>query len=212
MLLGMPDLGGVADILSTFRPADLLPMDFYDEPEQIRRLLREITVAWHEFYVDIASVIRGATPGFSDWSGIFCEDSVYILQCDYAYMIGPEMFREFILPGLTYDCENLGHSFYHLDGVGQLAHLDMLLGVERLDGIQWIPGDGKKPCEDWPEVYRSILDGGKLAQFGWRPLEAFEKLLNSLGSNGAGFTMPPVGANTSTKQAALDALARLGAL
>ena len=51
-----------------------------------------------------------------------------------------------------------------LDGAGQLPHLDSLLSIEELKGIQWVPGDGAKPCTEWPEVYRKIRDTGKRIQ------------------------------------------------
>ncbi len=46
-----------------------------------------------------------------------------MLQCDFAYMISPQMFERFVLPDLTACCEALEHGFYHLDGKGQIRHL-----------------------------------------------------------------------------------------
>jgi hypothetical protein len=37
----------------------------------------------------------------------------------------------------------LPRTFYHLDGIGQLHHLDLVLSIAELDGVQWVPGDGK---------------------------------------------------------------------
>jgi hypothetical protein len=55
-------------------------------------------------------------------------------------MISPQMFERFVLPDLLACCEFLDYAFYHLDGKGQLPHLNMLLALERLRGIQWVPG------------------------------------------------------------------------
>ena len=68
-----------------------------------------------------------------------------MLQSDFSYMISPRMFERLILPDLTACCEALEYAFYHLDGKGEIKHLDMLLSIERLRGIQWIPGDGAPP-------------------------------------------------------------------
>jgi len=61
-------------------------------------------------------------------------------------------------------CRRLGHSFYHLDGVGQLPHLDALLAIPELEGVQWVMGDGQPDAEHWGHVYRKIRAAGKLLQ------------------------------------------------
>ena len=76
-------------------------------------------------------------------------------------MIGPDMFREFVLETLRRDTERIENTIYHLDGIGQLAHLDMLLSLPKLKAIQWVPGDGKPGPEAWPEVYEKVCAAGK---------------------------------------------------
>jgi hypothetical protein len=39
-----------------------------------------------------------------------------------------------------------------------------VLSIPELDGVQWIPGDGKPTCAHWPEVYRKIAAAGKKIQ------------------------------------------------
>ena len=87
-----------------------------------------------------------------------------MLQSDFSYMISPRMFERLILPDLTACCDALDYAFYHLDGKGEIKHLDMLLSIERLRGIQWIPGDGAPPPEEWMPLLKRIRDGGKLCQ------------------------------------------------
>ena len=103
-----------------------------------------------------------------------------MLQCDFCYMIGPNMFDEFVKPELEMTCNKLEHAFYHLDGVGALPHLDSLLTIKALKGIQWVPGAGNPQSKDWPEVYRKIIKAGKRAQFvgdWWN----FDKLVDQVG-------------------------------
>jgi 5-methyltetrahydrofolate--homocysteine methyltransferase len=79
-------------------------------------------------------------------------------------MIGPDMFDEFVKPELEACCRKLTNAFYHLDGPGQLPHLDSLLQIEELAGVQWVPGAGQPDVTHWPEVYRKIHEAGKLIQ------------------------------------------------
>lgn len=74
------------------------------------------------------------------------------------------MFDEFVRPELQSMCRALPHSMYHLDGVGQLNKLDSLLKIDELDGVQWIPGDGKPDPSHWPEVFHKIAAANKNIQ------------------------------------------------
>lgn len=91
------------------------------------------------------------------------------------------MFDEFVRLELAATCKRLTNSFYHLDGIGALPHLDSLLSIPELSGIQWVPGDRQKPCSEWTDVYRRILAGGKVAQHIGSP-DGFDRLVNALGS------------------------------
>ena len=49
-------------------------------------------------------------------------------------------------------------SIYHLDGPGEIPHLDMLLDIPRLNGIQWVAGAGKAALTDpcWFDMYKKM--------------------------------------------------------
>jgi 5-methyltetrahydrofolate--homocysteine methyltransferase len=162
--VGMTDLGGSLDVLSTFRPAEELLLDLYDHPDDVKRLVWEIHDLWFRYFDEINDVLQPANPGYTAWTPIFSSVPYYMLQCDFCYMIGPDMFDEFVKPELAASCRRLGNPFYHLDGPGQLPHLDSLLEIEELKGVQWVPGAGVRPWHEWPEVYREIHDAGKLIQ------------------------------------------------
>ena len=161
VLISFPDLGGVLDAVAVFRGSEDLLMDLYDEPEEVHRLCREAQAAWWEAYRDFAGVLFPMSPGYSDWGGLYSAEPSFILQSDFSYMIGPDMFREFVLPYLRKDCEMLTNVIYHLDGVGELPHLDMLLGIKELDAVQWVYGDGQPTARHWLEVYKRIAAAGK---------------------------------------------------
>jgi 5-methyltetrahydrofolate--homocysteine methyltransferase len=182
VLVGMTDLGGNLDILSAFRPSERLLLDLYDYPEEVERLTWEAHELWHRVYQEINAILQPVTPGYSDWSGIYSDRPTYMLQCDFSYMIGPKMFDRFVRPELAATCKRLGHSFYHLDGVGEIPHLDSLLSIEALDGIQWIPGDGKPDCAHWPEIYQRITRGGKKIQVAYGGFNALDAVIQQTGA------------------------------
>jgi 5-methyltetrahydrofolate--homocysteine methyltransferase len=158
------DLGGNLDILASFRTTEQLLYDLYDAPHEVSRLGDEITTLWLRYYDELYEIIRQTGRGTTPWAPIWSPGRTYMLQSDFCFMISPDMFERFILPDLAACIESLDHPFYHLDGPGQIRHLDMLLSLEKLAGIQWIPGDGQPQAHEWLSLLTRIRDAGKLCQ------------------------------------------------
>jgi hypothetical protein len=177
------DLGGNLDILASFRETEELLLDLIDHPDQVDRLVRRITELWLRYYDELDALVRPACRGTSCWTPIWSTGRTYMMQSDFAYMISPAMFERFVMPDLTACCEHLDHGFYHLDGKGQIAHLDLLLSIPRLRGIQWIPGDGQPPPDQWLSLLKRIRDGGKLCQVFVSP-EGARTIVRNLGGRG----------------------------
>ncbi len=177
--LAMTDLGGAVDVLSTFRPSETLLLDLYDCPDEVERLTWEVHEAWWAAWGDFERIRRPGNRGYSAWSQIYSPDPYYMLQCDFAYMIGPEMFDRFVRPEIAACCGKLVNGFYHLDGVGQLAHLDSLLRINDLAGVQWVPGDGQPPQPEWPDVYRRLIDAGVKTQT-WGDFDTLDRFAETL--------------------------------
>ena len=85
----------------------------------------------------------------------------YLLPLASSYMISAEMFAQFVLPTIQEDVAWLKHSIYHLDGVGEIKHLDALLALDKLDAVQWVFGDGQPGTMHWLDLYRRIQSAGK---------------------------------------------------
>jgi 5-methyltetrahydrofolate--homocysteine methyltransferase len=184
--IGITDLGGSLDILSTFRPAEHLLLDLYDHPDQVKRLLWESHDAWWQCFRLFTDLNGSRNPGFSCWTPLLSSKSYYMLQCDFCYMIGPDMFDEFVWPELLASAQKLDRAFYHMDGEGQLAHLNTLLSSPAVRGIQWVPGEGAPDLLQWPDVLKTLHTKQKLTQFFHNqvndPFQALPCLETQLGS------------------------------
>jgi hypothetical protein len=163
-IIGYADLGGNLDILASLRGTQALLYDVLDAPDEIDRLVPLITDAWLRYYDMLDTLITPCQHGSSCWAPLWSPSRTYILQCDFSYMISPAACERFVLPDLARCCAAIDYPFYHLDGKGALKHLDMLLSIEKLRGIQWQPGDGQPLADKWPEVLGRIRAGGKLCQ------------------------------------------------
>lgn len=164
VIMGMTDIGGVLDILASFRTSERLLTDLYDQPDEVLRCVNEIQTMWFKFFDEINDIIRPYANGYSSWAAIYSERPSYMLQSDFAYMISPKMFAQFVAPELYSSGGRLYKPFYHLDGIGQLPHLDQILAMDTISGIQWVPGDGEPAARDWSELYGKITRAGKKIQ------------------------------------------------
>ncbi len=181
-VMGMTDLGGVIDILSTFRPGEKLLLDLIDCPEDVKRQHHIVAKLWMEAYNKLQ---QKNVRGYTDWSTVFSKEKSYVIQADFSYMISNAMFEEFILDDLANSCRELPHTLYHLDGAGEIKHLDSLLRIPELDAVQWIPGDGAKPAQEWMDIYARIIRAGKGVQTNWCDFDAFKEIVRGVENPGA---------------------------
>ena len=108
-------------------------------------------------------------------------------------MLSNDMFKEFVLSDLLELTEFLEKSIYHMDGPGEIPHLDHLLSIPRLNAIQWTAGAGAPDVTDvcWFEMYDKIQAAGKsLVLFVEKP-EQMEQLVKHLSPRGVFLSVYP---------------------
>lgn len=186
--VGVTDLGGNLDILASLRGTQQLLVDCIENPAGVKRCVDQVTGLWLQYYQEFVSITDQAGIGSTCWAHLWSPARYYMLQCDFSYMISPRMFEQFVLPDIAACCEQLDHGFYHLDGKGEIPHLKHLLSLERLRGIQWVPGDGAPPQEEWLDLLQQIRDAGKLIQL-YVSAEGALKITRALGGQGFAFTI-----------------------
>ncbi len=130
--IGHTDLGGNLDILASLRGTEALLLDLLDVPEVVDQYVDEITTLWIRYYEELFSTVKKSHRGVACWAPCWQPTRGYMLQSDFSYMISPKMFERWVLPDLTRCCEFLDYGFYHLDGPGQLRHVDALLSIPNL--------------------------------------------------------------------------------
>jgi hypothetical protein len=160
--VGIPDLQGGGEILAMLRGSQRLAFDLRDDPGPIVPAIAEINAAWLECYWACYEIIHRHSSGYVDWLGLWSDRPAVTVECDFAALISPRMFDTYFLPGLAQQVEWIGRTIFHLDGPRALPHLDTLLNLKGLTGIQWGPGDGAPPVSEWIPLLRRIQDAGKL--------------------------------------------------
>lgn len=160
MVVGHLDLHSNMDTLLAMRGAERLCLDLIDMPETIDRAMRQVQALYQPIYECLYEAAGMAASGTCGWVQAYHPVRTNTIQCDFAALVGPEHFRRWALPALREEAAFLGHTVYHLDGPECLVHLDDLCSINGLDCIQWVPGAGKKPFEQWIDLLKAIQARG----------------------------------------------------
>ena len=165
----------------------LVLMDLMERPAWVEQKIEEIHQVYMDVHARIFELIHEPDGSFAfACFGLWAPGPMAKVQCDASAMFSPAMFRQFVLPTLTAQCDWLDYSMYHLDGTQAMCHLDALLGIESLNAIEWTPQAGIENGGNprWYPLYKQILDAGKSVQIiGVQPDELFP-ILDHLGSKG----------------------------
>jgi len=184
-LVGITDIhSGIDGLVSIRGPANLC-MDFLDCPDEVKRRADEVFAAYGPFTQELYDII-GPQDGCTSWFSVWHPNLWYPTSCDFICMISTTMFRDIVLPQIVAEARFLGgRTLFHLDGPGALRHLDALLEVPEIAGIQWVYGSGAPSAAHWIPVLKRIQDAGKCVHVGIRPEEidipAFVKVLSEIG-------------------------------
>ena len=165
MAIGIPDFGGVMDIVSSLRDANPFLLECALEPEDVEDACLNIHEQFKKAYKLFMNVIdEDRIPGYTCWATMLSRKPYFVLQNDFSAMISTDMYDDYYLPILKEECKFIPRTIYHLDGPGAVRHLDSILTVPELDGVQWINGAGAAGLDQWPDIYKKINAAGKLCQ------------------------------------------------
>lgn len=187
-ITGVTDLHTNGDLMAALRDPRELCFDCADDLEGVRLACQHVTDSFASIFDDLYGRIAAAGQPCTTWTPALAMAPWYTISCDFICMISPTMFREAILPSICREIEHMKYSLFHLDGPGALKHLDSLLELNELDGIQWVYGAGAGPAARWVDVYRRIQNAGKCLQIvGYYGLDEFREVAPYLKPQGVWF-------------------------
>ena len=189
--VGMPDLMEGLDVLAAIKGTDKVLLDTVMQPEVLEHQMQQINDIYFQVFDELYDIIREgdemAFCYFSSWA----PGKMSKLQSDISTMISVDDYRRFVQPFIREQCQKIGYTLYHLDGVGAMHHLDALLEIEELNAIQWTPGVGEPQggSPKWYDLYNKILAGGKSIMACWVTLDELKPLLDHIGGEGVHIEM-----------------------
>jgi hypothetical protein len=203
-LAGITDIHAGPDGLVAMRGPETLCIDALERPEFIKRGVMDLFAGYKAFYTELADSTCRYQRGTTNWMGIWHPGRWYVTSCDFICMISEELFEELVVEELEAELDFLDASIFHLDGPGALRHLDRLLHIKKLGGIQWVYGAGQPTASHWLPVLKKIQAAGKCFQVS-ATLEEMPILLENLAPEGA---MYMVGARNESEARDLEALVK----
>jgi len=160
--IGSPDIQGGGQILDSLRGTENLLMDFFDVPDEVKKMMPMIDCAWEKYWTECNDIILKYQEGYLDWMALWSSKPMVTVECDVSVMVSPDHFNEFFLPSLKKQVDFVDRSIYHLDGEGEICHLDTLLSIEKLSGIQWVPEPRNRDIRKFMPMLKRIRNAGKL--------------------------------------------------
>jgi len=182
--IGMPELGNAADILSLMRGMDKLSMDLFDYPDKVKEASEFIGKLWVELHDILYPMTLPANDGGGvlPWMSLWAPGKHDQMACDFSTLISPQMYEDFFISDIKRMGKWADFSTYHLDGPECMnKHLDLVLGIEEIDCIEFTPGAGSPPTFSLQYIprYQKIQEAGKNLYLLVKP-EEIEPLLNEL--------------------------------
>lgn len=161
-MVGYTDLHPGMDCVSAWRNNELLCMDLYDNPAEVKQAAALAVREWHKIFDHFDAILKQHKQLSVTWMGIPSLGKLHIPSCDFSAMISTEQFKEFILPGIIQEMKGMTHNIFHLDGPGVARHLDILLELPQINAIQWVPGAGSgEPIMQWIPLLKRIQQANK---------------------------------------------------
>jgi 5-methyltetrahydrofolate--homocysteine methyltransferase len=183
---GLTDLGGNLDILAALRGTQNLLIDLIESEDYVKKVLIDINQLWFQYFDGLNQILEKKMEGTSNWMSLWSPKKWYPLQCDFSAMISPKLFEEYVTPRLAEQCAWLDNNIYHWDGPGEIPHLDILLEIPKLQGIQWTPGTGNPGVGSavWFPLYKKIQEKKKLLVLLDMAVDDIENLLKEISPRG----------------------------
>jgi hypothetical protein len=154
--------GCVSDVMANMWGSESMLMAMAERPDTVKAFVQQLTAISRSLYDELDAMASPHQGGAIDWLQFWAPGRIWTLQSDLCCMISPQMFDTFILEELREEAEHTDFAFYHLDGPGAIQHLDALLSIEALHGIQWVPGAGaSRDPMDWIDLFLRVQAAGK---------------------------------------------------
>jgi len=183
-LIGLTDLHAGTDGLVSLRGPQELCIDLLDCPDEVQKRINQLNAMHFEVFSRLCDILAPVQEGTTNWMGIWHPEKRWYVTCsDFSCLISKEDYHEAVMPGLNNELDFLEASMYHLDGPDALRHLPAILSLDKLKGVQWVPGESSLTARHWIDIMKQIQAAGKCLQI-YVPPEDIKEVCEALDPEG----------------------------
>ena len=133
--IALPQMRGPLDTLAALRTPNQMSLDLIDKPDQIHRILGELTDLWIGIAEAGLAVVPPFWGGYSTRMKMWTPGEAITPQNDISTLISPRMYEEFVLPWDRKIFDHFPYHSFHMHST-EHHHIGALLTLERLTAIQ----------------------------------------------------------------------------
>lgn len=133
--IALPQMRGPLDTLAALRTPNQMSLDLIDEPDEIHKIMGELTDLWIGIAEAILKVIPPFWGGYSTRMKMWSPGKAITPQNDISTLISPKMYGEFVLSWDRKIFEHFPYHSFHMHST-EHHHIDALLDLEELTAIQ----------------------------------------------------------------------------
>jgi len=183
-IVAMVDLNTMLDGVSSLVGPEKLCLEMVDHPDEVRRVIRGHMNLYKSLYIRYNSVVTRYQKGNTNWLGIYSEIPWYFISNDFSVMISGDYFEEFAVEPLEELAAFHDRNLYHLDGENAVVHLERILKIDAIKGVQVQATPYMQSAEFWIPHLRKIQKAGKRTWIDARDEEEVLLLARSLEPEG----------------------------
>lgn len=183
-IVAMVDLNTLLDGVSSLIGPEKLCYEMMDHPEEVKRVIREHFILYKKIYERYNSIVTRYQKGNTNWLGVYSEIPWYFISNDFSVMISAEFFDEFAVEPLKELAAFHERNLYHLDGENAIVHLDRLLKIDEIKGVQVQATPSVQSAEFWIPHIKKIQKAGKRTWIDARDEDELMLLARSLEPEG----------------------------
>lgn len=160
-IVGMVDLNTLIDGISSLIGPDNLCYEILDNPEEVKRTISGHFGLFKQVYDIYNGIVTRYQKGNTNWLSVYSEIPWYFISIDFIVMLSAEHFDEFVLKPVTEMANFHERSMVHLDGENAVRHLERILTIKGLNGVQVQATPAAQCSELWIPQIKKIQRAGK---------------------------------------------------
>lgn len=163
--VGVTLIRGISDILSALFGGHDFLFQFYEAPDKMKALIAQIVEYWKAFaghYLQHMPLFHGGTGSL--FYNYWVPGKSILIQEDAAALLSPDLYEEFIFPGICEIADAFEHLVFHLHP-SQFIPTDYLLKTS-VDVIELHIDQGGPSAEDLKGVHKKVLQQKPLLVWG----------------------------------------------